>query len=131
MNDDQSQLLEMTQLGFIAFRNSEPALLEAILAPEFVTLGPGMPEMSRAAFLEWVRSSTGTIVSVEGESLGAHVFGETGVVSGVQRSHFRTEAGEVLNVAAFTQVFVRRDGRWQAVYSYWVPWDQLAATVSP
>ncbi|WP_394848448.1 nuclear transport factor 2 family protein [Pendulispora brunnea] len=124
MSDDHERLLEMMRLGIIAARNSEPALLEAILAPEFVIRVPGMPNMTRAEFIDWLRSSRGTIVSMEGESFDVRVFGDTGVVTGIRRSHMRTEAGDVIDADGFTEVFVRRDGRWQLVYSHSVPWTE-------
>ncbi|WP_394837949.1 nuclear transport factor 2 family protein [Pendulispora rubella] len=125
MSDDHEQLLEMMRLGIIAARNSEPALLEAILAPDFVICVPGMPNMTRAEFIEWLRASKGTIVSMEGEAFDVHVFGDTGVVTGIRRAHMRTEAGDVIDADGFTEVFVRRDGRWQLVHSHSVPWTGL------
>ncbi|WP_394848446.1 nuclear transport factor 2 family protein [Pendulispora brunnea] len=127
-NDDVAQLLEIVQLGLIAFRNTEPALLEAFLAPEFIVRTVGEADVDREAFLDWVRSPPAIVVSNEGVGFEARVFGDTGIVTGVTHTCLRVDSQEVVTSTGVTEVFARRDGRWQVVFCYNVPLGQAPAT---
>jgi hypothetical protein len=58
-------------------------------------------------------------VSVEGEHVKASVYGEVGVLTGVQRATVRLPDGsEVRDAGAFTDVCFKRGGRWQMVLAH-------------
>jgi ketosteroid isomerase-like protein len=104
-----------------AIRDKEVRALGRILADEFVYLTPAGAELGKAEFLESVASLPAQIVSVGGEQLRARIFGETAVLTGVQRARVRTdEAVEVESLVAFTDVFVKHGGRWRLTLAYGV-----------
>ncbi|WP_394837947.1 nuclear transport factor 2 family protein [Pendulispora rubella] len=125
--DDVAQLLEIVQLGLIAFRNTEPALLEAFLAPEAIFRTVGEPDIDREAFLDWVRSPPAIVVSNEGVGFEARVFGDVGIVTGITHTTLRVDSQEMVASMGVTEVFERREGRWQIVYCYNVPLGQAPA----
>jgi ketosteroid isomerase-like protein len=95
-----------------AIGRKDAAALEVILDDAFVLRTPNAPEMSRAEFLKNVATLPAEILSVRGEGVRADIFGETAVVTGIQRARVRHEGKEFDSVGAFTDIFVRRRGRW-------------------
>ena len=95
-----------------AIGRKDVAALRRLLDTRFVLRTPGGGEQSREEFLKSVAGIPAEILSVRGEGVRADVFGETAVVTGVQRARVRVEGRELDSVGAFTDVFVLRRGRW-------------------
>ncbi|MFN2413651.1 MAG: nuclear transport factor 2 family protein [Pyrinomonadaceae bacterium] len=103
-----------------AIRKKDARALERILADDFVYRTPDA-ELSRAEFLQNITSFPGRILSVEGEGLRASAYGDAVVLTGVQRARARTDGGaEHASTVAFTDVFVKRRGRWRLSLAYGV-----------
>jgi len=82
---------------------------------------PGQLTKRPAALLESITSFPVEIISLRGEELKVNVYGDTAVLTGVQVAEARPPEGEKEESAvAFTDVFVRRDGRWLMVLAYGV-----------
>jgi ketosteroid isomerase-like protein len=114
-----------------AIRSKDVRALGRVLADDFVYRAPGS-EVNRADFLKGVASLPGRILSVEGEDLRVSVYGETAVLTGVQRSRVRTDDGaEHSSVVAFTDVFVKRRGRWRLALAYGVELPAGAGVTPP
>jgi hypothetical protein len=103
-----------------AIGRKDDAALERILDAEFVYRTPAGDEFARAEFLRNVAAMPFEILSVTAEGLKASVFGEAAVLTGVQRARVRAEGREQESVVAFTDVFVRRRGRWLLRLAYGV-----------
>ncbi|HEV3470778.1 MAG TPA: nuclear transport factor 2 family protein [Pyrinomonadaceae bacterium] len=104
-----------------AIGRKDAAALGRILDEEFVYRTPSGAELSREEFLQNVASLPVEILSVRGDGLRANVFGETAVITGVQRARVRDGDGqEAESVVAFTDVFVRGRGRWRLRLAYGV-----------
>lgn len=101
-----------------AIGRKDAAALSRLLDEGFVLRTPAGPEVSRAEFIQNVASIPADILSVRGEGVRAEIFGETAVVTGVQRARVRVEGKEFDNVSAFTDVFVKRRGRWRLRLAY-------------
>lgn len=110
-----------------AIREKNARALGRILTDDFVYRTPAGAEMGKAEFLKTVTSMPAQILSVEGEQLRVSLFGETAVLTGVQRARARTEEGvEAVSLVAFTDVFIKRGGRWRLALAYGV--EILAST---
>lgn len=108
-------------------REKDTRALERLLTADFVYRTPGA-EVGRADFLKGVASVPGRITSVEGEGLRVSVYGETAVLTGVQRARVRADDGtEQEGSSAFTDVFVRQGGRWRLALAYGVELPAPAA----
>lgn len=102
-------------------REKDAKALGRLLAEDFVYRTPGGGELGREDFLKGVASAPGRITSVEGEGLRVSVYGETAVLTGVQRARVRGDDGaEQEGANAFTDVFVKRRGRWLLALAYGV-----------
>lgn len=120
--------LESEIMGHI--RAKDTRALERRLTADFVYRMPGA-ELSRADFLKGIASVPGRITSVEGEGLRVSVYGETAILTGVQRAHVRADDGSVQEgLSAFTDVFVKQNGRWRLALAYGVELPPPAAEPS-
>jgi ketosteroid isomerase-like protein len=121
-SEDIRSLMALEQALFRAIQARDRAALTELLAEDFVFRGPGDVELDRATFLDNITTLPGTILSVEGTQVQAHTFGETGVLTGVQHARVRMQDGaEVTDSQAFSDVCVRREGRWWVVLAHSVP----------
>jgi ketosteroid isomerase-like protein len=113
-------ILRLEKETMEAIRAKDAATLERVLAADFVYRAPGA-ELSRAEFLQNIAALPGRILSVEGAELRVNVYGDTAVLTGVQRSRVKTDDGaEHASTVAFTDVFVKQRGRWRLSLAYGV-----------
>jgi ketosteroid isomerase-like protein len=119
--DFTSDILQIERDIMSAIMGKDTAALEPMLADEFVYRTHFGVEADKATFLESIKSFPVEIISLRGEELKVNVYGETAVLTGVQVAEARPPEGEAEESAvAFTDVFVRRDGRWLMVLAYGV-----------
>lgn len=92
------------------------ATLERILASDYVHVIPGAGFITRAQQIEWFKAHpVPPGVERRFEDLRERVYGDVGIVNGVV---VRTTPDDPKpHRTLFTDVFVYRDGRWQAVNS--------------
>ncbi len=113
------EILEIERETMAAIERKDKEALGRVLAEEFVYRNPAGEELGREAFLNNIASIPFEILSVRGENLKVGVFGETVVLTGVQVATVRTEDGkEEVGRGAFTDVFVKREGRWLMALAY-------------
>ena len=116
-----SEILQIERDIMAAIKSKDTVALEPMLADEFVYRTHFGAEADKAAFLESITSFPVEIISLRGEELKVNVFGDTAVLTGVQVAEARPPEGETEESAvAFTDVFVRRAGRWLMVLAYGV-----------
>lgn len=95
-------------------QTSDTAVLGKILAPDFVHIVPGGHFLTRAEHLSWVATHPHRPdVRRRFAALAVRLYGRVAIANGVVAASDTT--GHELGRTAFTDVFVRRDGRWQAV----------------
>lgn len=119
--DVTSEILQIERDIMAAIKNKDVATLEPMLADDFVYRTHFGAEANKAEFLKSVAAFPVEILSIHGDELKANVYGETAVITGVQHAEARVpEGGLEESSVAFTDVFVRRDGRWLMVLAYGV-----------
>lgn len=97
-----------------AIVSRDAAVLEELLAPEFVHLDGSGARTQRGGFIAQILGSTFEVVHAGFESLSVDVVGEIGVVNGVQRAEVDLGPGErVVSRGAFTDVFVATPAGWR------------------
>lgn len=100
-----------------AWLNAEnAATLERILAPDYVHVIPGAGFITRDQQIAWFKSHPiPPGVKRRFEDLRERIYGDVGIVNGVVVR--TTSDGAAPRRTLFTDVFVYREGRWQAVNS--------------
>jgi ketosteroid isomerase-like protein len=107
------------QLFWEALRGKDRALFERVLAEDFVSRSPGQPDQARTEFIRVLTTFPAVVLSVGSDNLQVHVFGEVGVVSGVQVARLRLPDGnEVTDTIALTNIFRCAADQWQMVLSH-------------
>jgi hypothetical protein len=132
-NDEvaDEEVLAIEREIMAAIRQKNVAALEPMLAADFCYRTHFGAETDKAGFLQSVTSSPFEILSLHGEELNVNIYGETAIITGVQIAEARPPEGEKEeSVVAFTDVFVRRDGRWLMVLAYGVELPSEFETVA-
>lgn len=116
------ELLELERFVTQAIRDRNGARLRELLSEDFVFRGTGDVETDREAFISNVAAMPGDILDLEMTSVRAHVFGDTGVLTGTQRAVVRLADGtELTDLQSFTDVCRWREGKWWMVLAHSVP----------
>lgn len=92
----------------------DAATLEHILAPDFVHVIPAEHFLSKQEHIEWFEHHPRPAdVKLEFGKMEVRVYGDAAIVNGIVMA--RDAGGKELRQTAFTDVFIRRAGHWQAV----------------
>ena len=79
--------------------------------------GPRPAAFTKAQDLARVKNSSTASPSVLSD-MKVHVYGDTAVVTGVNTTNWTADGKQVVGPIRFTDVFVKREGRWQVVASH-------------
>jgi ketosteroid isomerase-like protein len=106
---------------FAAIQQKDAQKLAAILADDFVYRNPLEGETAKPAFLEAIKAIPVKINALWSEDMKVNVYGEVAILTGTQKAKTQDAAGqEQISATAFTDVFVRRNGKWQLALAYGV-----------
>ena len=104
-----------------AIRSKNITALAPLLAEEFIYRTHFGAEAAKPDFLQSIATFPMEILSLEGDELNVNVYGETAILTGVQRAQARPPEGQPeVSVVAFTDVFVKTEGKWLMVLAYGV-----------
>jgi ketosteroid isomerase-like protein len=114
---EEAALLQMERDWSNAVLGKDKATLDSILAKDFVSNSEDGVENKRQVIAS-VTSSALKLESIEIENMQPMVFGNTGVVYGMTTGKGTERGKEVGGKYRWTDIFEKRDGRWQCVASY-------------
>ena len=119
--NDETDFSQLEQTWADAIVHTDVAALERIVADEYGSVGPDGTVMHKAEHLAAASAVAGKITSFKFSDVQTHVYGDTAVITGTGIIHWVDSVidGPVKPGALFRwmDVFVKRDGRWQAVAS--------------
>lgn len=119
MTKDEVVLAALQQALAQAWVSGDRATIDRIIAPDWRSTGPDGRMTDRAGVLADVfETRRHRIHRVEIDDVTARVFGDAAVVTGRTHGVGEFEGAAYDVVIRFTDTFVRRDGRWQAVASH-------------
>ena len=101
-----------------ANKKNDVAALERILAPEFVTTDSDGRLMTRDQFFARRQSGQVTFTAYTQDDYKVRVIGEMAVVTGRSIVNGRRDGKDWSEQNRWTDTFVRRNGRWQAVATH-------------
>jgi ketosteroid isomerase-like protein len=116
---DEVVLMELQQTLAKAWMRADRATIDRIIAPDWKSTAPDGRMTDRASlFADVFESRRHKIHRVEIDDVTARVFGDAAVVTGRTRGSGEFDGSAYDVRIRFTDTFVRRDGRWQAVASH-------------
>lgn len=98
-----------------AFISGDVDALERATASDYTTINGSGSLSTKAQMMQNLRQGRTKVLSVKLDGLKARIYGDTAVLTGEYRDVTVREGVQHEAHALFTRVFVKSDGRWQAV----------------
>ncbi|MEW6734973.1 MAG: nuclear transport factor 2 family protein [Acidobacteriota bacterium] len=118
MSYSDEKIVEQLEIDLIeAFRKSDIKELNRILADEFIITDPNGPSFTKAAYLAGMASGKISFEYLAINQLEVRINDDIAVVSGKATAKGRSEKGSYNGQYSFTDVYVKRQGYWQAILS--------------
>lgn len=118
---DAEAILQLEREIMAGIKGKDATALAPLLTDDFVYRTHFGAEANKSEFLKSIAAFPVEILSIRGDELKVNVYGETAVLTGVQRAEARQPEGQPEESAvAFTDVFVKREGRWLMTLAYGV-----------
>jgi ketosteroid isomerase-like protein len=89
--------------------------LDRLLADDFIFTNPAGLFADKAEYLEGAKADTAVYESVNNYDIVVRVYGDAGVVAGSTTVKGRYDGREIGGRFRFTDMFVKRQGRWQCI----------------
>lgn len=107
-----AELKKLDREWFSALAAADTTRIERVLAPDFSGIGRRGDVLSRPETLEHIRSGQFKFEAATSPEPRIRVYGQTAVISGQAKDALSTTSS---NQVSYTEIWVRRQGRWQAV----------------
>ena len=111
--EDSVKAVEMARRD--ALLAADTVALSKMLAPDFVEISRLGTVRTRADNIRDIASGTLHLTSIKYDSLTVRVYGDVAVLTGIADNTGTMRGFPFAGKIRYTRVFVRRDGRWQAV----------------
>jgi len=115
--EDEQALYQLERDWGAAGVKNDAQTIERFLADEFISNWNGKVANKKRALAE-VKSNPAKIESAVGEDMKIAVFGNIAVVHGLYTERSTTQGKDTSGQYRFTEVYTKRDGRWQCVTQY-------------
>ena len=114
-NTDQASLLEMERQWNQALKNHDAAWIEKNFAADATDTSSGNGALrSKTEDVAMMKADKTVYETLELSELKARVEGNAGIVTGINHLKGRDETGQEFDLRlAFTDTYIKRDGRWQ------------------
>jgi ketosteroid isomerase-like protein len=89
-----------------------------LVTDDWIIVDPNGEIVDRARFFEVIKSGALTHDTMESEDFRVRVYGDSAVVTGLTRTKGKFMGQEFSTRERATDVFVKRDGRWQCVLTH-------------
>ncbi len=128
--EGEKELLKIENDWGNAWVRGDPAFLDELYAPEFAAVGAMGNRYDKAQSIKGDTSPQVADKAFKLSDMKARIYGETGIVMGRKDLKFRYGGKEQQMQFTFTDVFVKRDGRWQVIAVQATPLPRNEAKVS-
>ena len=89
-----------------------------LVTDDWIIIDPNGEIIDRTRFFEVIKSGALTHEMMESEDFRVRVYGDSAVVTGLTRTKGKFMGQEFSTQERATDVFVKRDGRWQCVLTH-------------
>lgn len=122
--DPKAEVIALKKKFGEAITRNDVEAIAAALAPDWKSVGRDGGVGTRDDAVAIFRSGRIKVASYELSDPEVRVFGSTAVLIGIGRAKIEVDGQSVEAKDRFTDVFVRRDGKWQYVSSHSSPLTQ-------
>jgi len=113
----QSKILALENAWNQAEEHKDAKALETLLHPDLVYIDYDGSIMSKGQFIASIKAPTLKPEQIVNESMSAHVFGDSAVVSGIYREKGIKDGKPYLRRGRFTDTWIYQNGLWMCVAS--------------
>jgi len=115
--EDEQALFQLERDWAAASLKKDAAAVEKFLADEFVSNNDGKV-MNKKQVLADLRNNAAQVESAANSDMRVAVFGDTALVHGLYIEKSTTNGKDTSKQMRYTEVYLKRDGRWQCVTQY-------------
>lgn len=117
-NADEQALIQMENEWAVALAKPDVAMFDRLTAPEWTMVDPAGVVNTKAQVLADFKSGVMKFESYKLDDLKVRVFGDTAIVHGLDTEKSSFKGKDTSGQYRFTDVFVKRDGRWLCVATH-------------
>jgi len=114
----EEELLKLENAFAEAIVNNDLESIRRLVADDWIIIDPNGEIVDRARFFEVIKSGVLTHDMMESKDSRVRVYGDSAVVTAVTRTKGKFMGQEFSTRERATDVFVKRDGRWQCVLTH-------------
>ena len=118
MSEAEEELLKLEKAFAEAIVKNDLEGLGRLVTDDWIIIDPNGEIVDRARFFEVIKSGALTHETMESEDLRVRVYGDSAVVTGVTRAKGTFMGQPFSTRERATDVFVKREGRWQCVLTH-------------
>ena len=115
--DDETQLIQLERAWNQAEAAADPIAIASLFEETLLYVDYDGSLMNKAEYLRSVGSPASKPDHMYDEGMKVHVYGNTGIVSGVYRETGTYKGKSYTRRARFTDTWIKRDGQWKCVAS--------------
>ena len=117
-SEAEEELLKIEKAFADAIVKNDLEGIERLVAGDWIIIDPNGETVDRARFLEVIKSGALTHDMMESEDFRVRVYADAAVVTAITSTKGKFTGQEFSTRERATDVFVRRDGRWQCVLTH-------------
>jgi ketosteroid isomerase-like protein len=114
----EEELLKLENEFAEAIVNNNLEGIGRLVTDDWIIIDPNGEIVDRTRFFEVIKSGALTHDMMESEDLRVRVYGDSAVVTALTRTRGKFMGQDFSTQERATDVFVKRDGRWQCVLSH-------------
>ena len=114
----EEELLKLENAFAEAIVNNDLAGIGRLVADDWIIIDPNGEIVDRTRFFEVIKSGVLTHDMMEAKDSRVRVYGDSAVVTAVTRTKGKFMGHDFSTQERATDVFVKRDGRWQCVLTH-------------
>lgn len=114
----EEELLKLEEAFAEAIVKNDLEGVGRLVADDWIIIDPNGEIVERTRFLEVIKSGALTHDTMQSEDFRVRVYGDIAVVTGVTRTKGKFMGQEFSTQERATDVFVKREGRWQCVLTH-------------
>jgi ketosteroid isomerase-like protein len=114
----EEELLKLEKTFAEAIVKNDLEGIGRLVSDDWIIIDPNGEIVDRARFFEVIKSGALTHDTMESEDFRVHVYGDSAVVTAITSAKGKFLGQEFSTRERATDVFVKREGRWQCVLTH-------------